>query len=266
MTVLKENIHFVTGKLAEHSLRQVLKSLAPRVGFDYTVGVLNITVAALMTTPWIARKLEVPAGTTRIIVPGNASGPLEALAAVTALPVQRGPEDLRRLDEFFGQQSRDLSNYGAFDIEILAEINHAPRLSREAILHEAKSLAADGADCIDLGCDPGSIWGGVGDAVKMLLDAGLRVSIDSFEPREVSAAVRAGASLVLSVNSTPGAARLWPCPMCPPPWPGFSTPFSGSIRKGFDFGLTRCWNPSALVLQKVWDAISMCDSGFLPPR
>ena len=212
MTVLKENIHFVTGKLAEHSLRQVLKSLAPRVGFDYTVGVLNITVAALMTTPWIARKLEVPAGTTRIIVPGNASGPLEALAAVTALPVQRGPEDLRRLDEFFGQQSRDLSNYGAFDIEILAEINHAPRLSREAILHEAKSLAADGADCIDLGCDPGSIWGGVGDAVKMLLDAGLRVSIDSFEPREVSAAVRAGASLVLSVNSTNVAAAAdWGC-------------------------------------------------------
>jgi hypothetical protein len=54
------HIHFVTGRLAEHSLRQVLERLAPRVGFSFSVQVLNITVAALMTTPWIARRLAVP--------------------------------------------------------------------------------------------------------------------------------------------------------------------------------------------------------------
>ena len=53
-------IHFVTGKLAEHSLRQVLERLAPRVGFEYSIQVLNITVAALMTTLWIARRIAVP--------------------------------------------------------------------------------------------------------------------------------------------------------------------------------------------------------------
>jgi dihydropteroate synthase len=208
----RDRIHFVTGRLAEHSLRQVLERLAARVGFDYTVGVMNITVAALMTTPWIARKLVVPEGTTRIILPGSCSGPLEAIRAVTDVPVERGPEDLRRLDEFFGQQSRDLSDYGSFDIEILAEINHAPRMPLAAILDEARRLRAAGADRIDLGCDPGSEWTAVADAVRMLVAEGFRVSIDSFAPREIAAAVRAGASLVLSVNSTNVAAAAdWGC-------------------------------------------------------
>lgn len=212
MTTPRERIHFVTGKLAEHSLRHVLEALAPRVGFEATVQVLNITVAALMTTPWIARRLAVPAGTTRVILPGACSGSLDVFRAVTSVPVERGPEDLRRLDEFFGQQSRDLENYGAHDIEIIAEINHAPRLSRQALLAEARRLVAAGADRIDVGCDPGSTWAGVGDAVRMLVAEGCTVSIDSFDTGEIGAAVRAGASLVLSVNSTNVAAAAdWGC-------------------------------------------------------
>jgi dihydropteroate synthase len=208
----QEKIHFVTGRLAEHSLRQVLARLEPRVGFEATVQVLHITVAALMTTEWIARRLAVPAGTTRIIIPGGCLGSLDAFNDVTAIPVQRGPEDLRRLDEFFGQQSRDLSDYGTFDIEIIAEINHAPRLPLAAILDESRRLRAAGADRIDLGCDPGSEWAGVADAVRMLVAEGFKVSIDSFQPREIAAAVRAGASLVLSVNSTNAASAAdWGC-------------------------------------------------------
>ncbi|MCS5616359.1 MAG: DUF6513 domain-containing protein, partial [Pirellulales bacterium] len=61
----RPRLHFVTGRLAEHSLRQVLERLAPRVGFEVTVQVMPITVAALMPTPWIARRLEVLAGTER---------------------------------------------------------------------------------------------------------------------------------------------------------------------------------------------------------
>ena len=46
---------FVTGRLAEPALRRVLAEMAPP--FAYDVAVLRITVAALMTTPWIARIL-----------------------------------------------------------------------------------------------------------------------------------------------------------------------------------------------------------------
>ena len=238
VTHARERIHFVTGKLAEHSLRHVLEALAPRVGFDHTVQVLNITVAALMTTPWIARRLVVPEGTTRVILPGACSGPLEAFAGVTSVPVERGPEDLRRLDEFFGQQSRDLANYGDYDIEIIAEINHAPRLSRQALLAEARRLVADGADRIDVGCDPGSTWAGVGDAVKMLVGEGMQVSIDSFDTAEVAAAVRAGASLVLSVNSSNvAAAPDWGCevvvvPDVPATLAGFDDTFARLAAAG----------------------------------
>ncbi|HBB73706.1 MAG TPA: dihydropteroate synthase, partial [Planctomycetaceae bacterium] len=91
---------------------------------------------------------------------------------------------------FFGQQARDRADYGRFDIEIIAEINHAPRLSTSAVLAEARRLAAAGADRIDVGCDPGDVWTGVGDCVRLLVDEGFAVSIDSFEPREVAAAVR----------------------------------------------------------------------------
>jgi dihydropteroate synthase len=212
LSAARPRIHFVTGRLAEHSLRQVLERLAPRAGFDWTVQVMPITVAALMTTPWIARRLEVPPGTTRVQIPGACRGPLEAFAEVTSVPVDRGPADLRALDEFFGQKSRDLSDYGRHDIEIIAEINHAPRLTAADLLAEARRLAAAGADRIDVGCDPGERWAGVADAVRMLVAEGFRVSIDSFDPVEVAAAARAGADLVLSVNSTNvAAAPDWGC-------------------------------------------------------
>ena len=38
---MREHIHFVTGRLAELSLGEVLAELAPRVGFDYSVDVLR---------------------------------------------------------------------------------------------------------------------------------------------------------------------------------------------------------------------------------
>ena len=46
---------FVTGRLAEPSLRRTLTSLT--LPFAYDVAVLKITVAALMTTTWIAQHL-----------------------------------------------------------------------------------------------------------------------------------------------------------------------------------------------------------------
>jgi dihydropteroate synthase-like protein len=198
----REHIHFVTGRLAEFSLRRMLDELAPRAGFDYSLSVLNITVAALMTPEWIARKLRVPPEATRVVVPGYCQGDLAPIAAVAGVPVERGPKDLHNLPEFFGQQSRRAATLDAYDIEIVAEINHAPRLELDDIRRMAAELAAQGADVIDVGCDPGGTWTGVADVVRALRDAGHRVSIDSLNPAEIAAAVRAGAELVLSVNSS----------------------------------------------------------------
>ncbi len=205
------HIHFITGRLAERALREVLAELAPRVGIAYSIQVLNITVAALMTPTWIATRLQVPPRTDKVLIPGYADGDLAPLQAAANVPVERGPRDLRRLPEFFGQQASS-EDYGQYDIQIVAEINNAPRVPRGELLRQAQQLAADGADLIDLGCDPAGGWTTVGDAVKMLRDAGLRVSIDSMRPEEIAPAVRAGAELVLSVNSANReAARDWGC-------------------------------------------------------
>ncbi len=193
-------ILFVTGKLAEPAVRRVVADLAPRAGFEGEIAVLPITVAALLTTPWVARHLSVPSGVSRVILPGFCGGELSEIASATSTTVERGPYDLRDLPEYFGQRSEPRADYGGFDIQIIAEINHAPRMQLPELLAEARRLRADGADVIDVGCDPEVEWMGVGEAVKALRGDGIRVSIDSFQVSEVEQALAAGAELVLSVN------------------------------------------------------------------
>jgi dihydropteroate synthase len=193
---------FVTGRLAEFALRQVLDDLAPRAGFAAEVAVLPISVAALMTPKWVARHLAVPEGVDRIILPGHCRGDLTPVVEkVPATPIELGPEDLRDLPGHFGHDDQTPAGYGSYRIEILAEINHAAGLSRDELLGQALRFRAEGADVIDLGCDPGSRWTDVGAAVAALRGAGLRVSIDSFDPVEIALAAAAGAELVLSVNA-----------------------------------------------------------------
>src|SRR5687767_5411943 len=139
---------FVTGKLAEPALRRVLAELGPRAGFDFEVAVLPITVAALATTDWIAGHLKLPSGVERILLPGACSGELASLGEKLQLPDERGPKDLRDLPEFFGEKKRMPIGYGSHDIQIIAEINHVPRLGREQIVAQALKHRHEGADVI----------------------------------------------------------------------------------------------------------------------
>jgi len=190
---------FVTGRLAEPALRRVLGEMERP--FESDVAVLGITVAALMTTPWIARFLEVPPGTDLVLLPGLVEGETALLSERFGVRVEKGPKDLREIPRYFGQAAA-AADYGDFDIEILAEINNAPKLSREAIRAAADYFRASGADVIDIGCTPGLAFPALGDVVRELRDAGMRVSIDSFDPAEIRTAVAAGAELVLSVNGS----------------------------------------------------------------
>jgi len=211
---MAEHYHFVTGRLAEHALRRMLEKLAPEAGFSWSIDVLPITVAALMSTRWVARHLNVDAAATCVILPGFCQGELKELEELCGRPVRRGPRDLRSLPEYFGRGAAARENYGQYDIEIIAEINHAPRLSRQQVLDLAARLRADGADVIDVGCEPGEPWNGVADCVRALRDAGHRVSIDSLQPAEIEPAVHAGAELVLSVcQRNREAARDWGVPV-----------------------------------------------------
>jgi dihydropteroate synthase len=194
---LPRRVLFVTGKLAEPALRRVLSEMDPP--FESEIAVMKITVAALMTTPWISRFLEVPPETDLVLIPGLCEGDPAVVAERVGVRTEKGPKDLREIPRYFGQAAA-ARNYGFYSVEILAEINNAPRLSPTQVRAAADYFRASGADIIDIGCTPGLPFPALGAVVSELRQAGMRVSVDSFEPSEILNAVEAGAELVLSVN------------------------------------------------------------------
>jgi dihydropteroate synthase len=190
---------FVTGRLAEPALRRVLEVTA--FPFACEIAVLKITVAALMTTNWIARFLRVPAGIDLVVIPGLCEGDPAIVAEACHVAVEKGPKDVREIPQFFGRQAA-ARGYGTWDIEIVAEINNAPKIKRHAVREAARYFQDAGADVIDIGCTPGVEFPGLGAIVGELVAEGMRVSVDSFDPDEIRAAVGAGAELVLSVNGS----------------------------------------------------------------
>ena len=200
----KPTILFLTGRLAESSLRRQVEELSEKAGFTPLIEVLPISVAALMPADWIARRLKTlpSVDIQKVILPGHVRGDIQTLADQWGVPVELGPVDFRDLPQHFGLIRQKPADFGRHNIEILAEINHAPRMSIPEILGIADRYRASGADRIDVGCDPGGVWTGLPDAIKALIEHGHKVSVDSFSPVEVAAATQAGADLVLSVNST----------------------------------------------------------------
>jgi dihydropteroate synthase-like protein len=193
-----ERLLFVTGRLAEPALRDTLRRA--ELPFEYDVAVMKITVAALMTTEWIARRLEVPEAVTRIMIPGMCEGAIEALSERFGIPAVKGPADLKALPSWFGREDARES-YGERDIRVFAEINHVPRLERDEVLGLARYYRDAGADVIDLGLSLGRTWLDDGPEVIAELRAqGFALSIDTLDPEEILMADEAGVDYVLSLN------------------------------------------------------------------
>jgi len=197
---LSERLLFVTGKLAAPALRDTLGRA--ELPFDYDVAVMKITVAALMTTDWIARRLEVPEAVTRIMVPGMCEGEVDVLSERFGVPAEKGPADLKALPSWFGQEDAR-SSYGERDIRVFAEINHVPRLDRDQIFASAEYYRDAGADVIDLGLSLDRKWLDDGPSViAELRAAGFELSIDTLDPDEILMADEAGVQYVLSLNGS----------------------------------------------------------------
>ena len=194
---MAEHILFLTGKLAEKQLVRTLGDMQP--DFTWTVHVLGVSVAALMTADMIRRRLKETFGADRIIIPGRCRGDLDALSADLGLKVERGPEEIHDLPEFFGKQRHplDLSRY---ELRIFAEIVDAPQLSVDAIMVRAERYALNGANVIDLGCLPETPFPHLVETIRALKLRGFEVSVDSLDPQDLLAGGQAGADFLLSLT------------------------------------------------------------------
>ncbi|MGQ2966249.1 DUF6513 domain-containing protein, partial [Methylophilus sp.] len=163
---------FLTGKLAEHSLHQVLASIvadSKQSPFEYEVKHIGVSVAALMTPSLIARRVPKVENIDKVILPGLCQGDLQPLVAQWGVPVERGPKDLKDLPQYFGQKGKapDLTRHS---VTIFAEIVDAPDLSVEQIVAKAGHFQQQGADVIDLGCLPGKSFAHMSAAIQALKD------------------------------------------------------------------------------------------------
>ncbi len=197
---MSENILFLTGRLAEPRLAQVVGGLGLPDG-TWSINNLNIKVAALMTEAIVRNRLKAPVNATRVIVPGRSRMDLASLSRHYGVAFERGPDELVDLPQFFGKGGRpaDLTRH---DLRIFAEIVEAPALSIEAFLARARQHRAAGADVIDIGCQPDVPFPHLEALVAALKSESLKVSVDSGDVEELRRAARAGADFVLSLDET----------------------------------------------------------------
>lgn len=195
---MSENLLFLTGKLAEKSLHKVLAGMQP-TDFKYRVAQLGVSVAALMTPELIVRRLPDAGDADRIVIPGLCRGDLTMLENKYGVPVERGPEDLKDLPQFFGRGGKapDLSKY---DVKIFAEIVEAPELTVDGILYRAEHYRQQGADVIDIGCLPNTPFPHLQDSIQALKATGFKVSVDSLNNEDLLLAGKAGADYLLSLT------------------------------------------------------------------
>ncbi len=196
----KDKLLFLTGRLAENRLKTTVASVGLSAG-SWDVANIGIKVAALMTEAIVRNRLKGPLNATRVIVPGRSRMDLASLGRHFGVPFERGPDELADLPQYLGRGGKppDLSKH---DLRIFAESVDATVLTIDEMLLRAAAQRAKGADVIDIGCQPETLFPHLEDMVAALVKAGFKVSVDSGNVEELSRGARAGAHYVLSLDET----------------------------------------------------------------
>jgi dihydropteroate synthase-like protein len=196
---MKNNILFITGKLAEKNIRSILDSIKDK-DFTYEIRNLDINVAALLTTEMIYRRIGDVDNFNKIILPGKVRGDIDELAKKLKIEIKRGPEELKDLPVMFGGDSlkHDLSKY---EVHIFAEITDAPNMKIQEIISMADNYRNNGADIIDIGCLPNQSFPHLSETIQELKRQDFYVSIDSHSDKELILGGKSGADYLLSIKS-----------------------------------------------------------------
>jgi dihydropteroate synthase len=189
---------FLTGRLAEPRLQRTVEGLGLPDG-SWRIANVGVKVAALMTEAIVRNRLKAPLDADRVIVPGRSRMDLSELKNHYGVPFERGPDEIIDLPQYFGKGAKpaDLSKY---DLRIFAEIIDAPGLTVEQIVDRARQYKAEGADVIDIGCQPDVPFPQLEDMVAGLRKLDYKVSVDSGNVEELRRGATAGADYVLSLD------------------------------------------------------------------
>ena len=167
--------------------------------FTYKISQIGVSVAALMSENIIMRRVAKEKGYDKIIVPGKFRGDLKKLSRFFDIPVERGPDDLTNLPDYFGLDSQQ-ELLEENDCMIFSEIVDATLLSIDQIITRALKYKKDGADVIDLGCMPDTKFPHLEDTIMKLKENGCKVSVDSANNEELVRGGKAGADYLLSIS------------------------------------------------------------------
>ena len=98
---MAKRIVLVTGSLAEPRVKRIAEELNGDE-MEPVVANVGVKVAALMTTDIVERRLKLPAGADRVIMPGRFRGDLERLSDFFGTRFERGPEEIADLPGYLG--------------------------------------------------------------------------------------------------------------------------------------------------------------------
>lgn len=197
---MAERVVLLTGSLAEPRVTKIAEAITDQDLMPVVVNI-GVKVAALMTTQIVERRLALPEGIDRVVMPGRFRGDIAHLSNRFGVPFHRGPEEAADIPDYFGKggAKADLSHH---DVTLFAEIVDATRLTIPDLIARARALQADGADVIDLGALPDDPFADLEEKIVALKAEGFKVSVDSFEASDLARATRAGADYLLSLNET----------------------------------------------------------------
>lgn len=247
-----EHFLFVTGQLAEPLLNRMLPDLATAFEFQYSVAVMPITIAGLMSVPWISERLKVPPKVTRILLPGRCQGDVGELSRRTGIPAERGPNDLHELPDFFKRRYRPCLPQDEYDLKIVSVLKDAANLEPSVVLDLADRLVAEGADAIALWHEDREPFPNLGKLIKALRSHGHRVWIRSLEKTSYQAAAAEGADFLepFRPDWAEVSAETWAVvePELPGTWQGVEEVIASLSEKHRRFLLKQPMTPVGLGL------------------
>ncbi len=213
-----------------------------KAGDDCEVLVLPVDIAAFITPRMLRNGLQQAGlDWDLILVPGSVGVSFQGLEEEFGVKIRLGPRhawDIDRVlpyvgrtefshttpacqlleDEFRRQTRLELARLeasaipvlnirgvkigGGSRMKVLAEVVGATRLEKKALLERVKYFLESGADMIDLGIPLDATPGEVRRTVEAVRGLKVPVSVDTLDPGLLEAGIQAGASLVLSLNSS----------------------------------------------------------------